>query len=61
MLGAVDMINGINGESHSQKLQLKQHVYLLTFQNKREQYTSINWYYIILIYQERNSLQAICY
>lgn len=28
---------------------------------QREQYTAINWYYIIVIYQEWNSLQAIYY
>jgi lysozyme family protein len=28
---------------------------------QREQYTSINWYYITVIYQERSSLEAIYY
>jgi len=28
---------------------------------QRQQYTAINWYYIIVIYQEWKSLQAIYY
>jgi hypothetical protein len=53
MLTAIDMtIKGINGQRTIHKSPAKTTGLSIDISKQREQYTAINWYYIIVIYQE---------